>query len=276
MKVSRINFVIPTGEYAYEYKMDAFFSVLPIELLVLAALVAFVAGVVKGAVGFAMPTIMISGLAAFMSAELALAALILPTLLSNGMQAFRQGPRAAAQAVSKYRVFLFVGLLFLVTSAQMVTLLSQRALFLLIGGPIAVFVALQIYGWTPVIRPENRRRAEVIVGAVAGFVGGLSGVWGAPTVAYLTAINTSKAEQISVQGVIYGLGALALFGAHLSSGVLRLATLPLSVAMVPPALLGMWVGFAVHDRMDQVLFRKATLVVLFFAGLNLIRRGIFG
>ncbi len=256
--------------------MDFFFSVLPIKLLLLAAMVAFLAGVVKGAVGFAMPTIMISGLAAFISAELALAALILPTLLSNGLQAFRQGPQAAAQALRKHGLFLLVGFFFLVSSAQMVTLLSQRALFLLIGGPIAIFVALQIYGWTPVIRPQHRRRAGVIVGAIAGFVGGLSGVWGPPTVAYLTAIDTPKDEHIRVQGVIYGLGSLALLGAHLSSGVLRPATLPLSLAMVPPALLGMWVGFALHDRMDQTLFRKATLLVLLLAGLNLIRRGVFG
>ncbi len=74
--------------------------------------------------------------------------------------------------------------------------------------------------------------------------------------------------------MIYGLGALALVGAHIGSGVLRAGTLPLSLGMMPPALLGIWIGFRLQDRFDQVAFRRMTLWVLLIAGLNLIRRGI--
>ncbi len=256
--------------------METLFAIVPLHLLAVAALVTLLAGTVKGAVGFAMPMIMISGLAAFMPADLALAALIIPTLVSNSVQALRQGPQAAIQSVKRFRVFLIVGFVFLVASAQLVVRLPQQVLFLAIGLPIVAFVGIQLAGWAPHVAEENRTRTEVWVGAVAGAIGGLSGVWGPPTVAYLTAIRTPKAEQIRVQGVIYGLGAVALFGAHLNSGVLRLATMPLSLAMVPPALAGLWLGFKLQDRMDQRLFRKATLIVLFVAALNLVRRGLFG
>jgi len=255
--------------------MEILSAILPLHLLALAALVTLIAGTVKGAVGFAMPMIMISGLAAFMPVELALAALIVPTLISNGIQALRQGPEAAVQSIKRFRVFLMVGFIFLVASAQLVVRLPQEVLFLAIGLPIVIFVGIQIIGWSPHVAEAHRAKTEVWVGAIAGSIGGLSGVWGPPTVAYLTAIETPKGEQIRVQGVVYGLGAVALFGAHLNSGVLRLATMPLSLAMVPPALVGLWLGFQVHDRMDQRLFRKATLIVLFVAGLNLVRRALF-
>ena len=58
--------------------------------ITLAMLVTLVAGFVKGAVGFATPTIMISGLGSFLAPEIALAGLILPTLVNNVMQALRQ------------------------------------------------------------------------------------------------------------------------------------------------------------------------------------------
>ena len=77
-----------------------------------------------------------------------------------------------------------------------------------------------------------------------------------------------------VQGVIYGLGAVALTVAHYGSGVLRAQTLPLSLAMVLPAVLGMWMGGRIFDRIDQVMFRRATLVILLMAGLNLVRRAV--
>jgi len=95
-------------------------------------------------------------------------------------------------------------------------------------------------------------------------------------VAYLTALGTPKQEHVRVQGVIYGLGAVALLGAHIASGVVRTETIPFALALLPPALLGMWLGFAVQDRIDQVAFRKATLVVLLVAGGNLVRRGLMG
>ena len=81
---------------------------------------------------------------------------------------------------------------------------------------------------------------------------------------------------VRVQGLSFLVGAIVLTGAHLQSGLLDEITMPFSIWMVLPAMLGMAIGFKVHDRLDQVKFRKATLIVLAFAGLNLLRRGLFG
>ena len=106
-------------------------------------------------------------------------------------------------------------------------------------------------------------------------LGGVSGVWGPPTVAYLSAIDTPKTDHLRIQGVIYALGAFVLLGAHIQSGVLQAETLPLSALMVFPAVLGMVVGLAIHDRLDQATFRKVTQFVLLIAALNLVRRALF-
>ena len=233
-----------------------------------------VAGFVKGAVGFAMPMIMISGLASFLPPESALAALIIPTVISNVWQALRNGIGPAWESMKTFRVYLLIVLIFIALSAQLVRILPAWAMLLILGIPITLFAISQLAGWVLTIRPEHRRRAELMIGAFAGFVGGLSGVWGPPTVAYLTAIQTPKAEHMRVQGVIYGMGAVVLLLAHLRSGVLNATTAPLSVAMVVPSVIGMAVGFAIHDRLDQNRFRQATLAVLIVAGLNLIRRAL--
>jgi hypothetical protein len=246
----------------------------PIELI-LAFAIAAGAGLVKGLVGFAMPMITISGLSMFLAPEIALAGLILPTVVTNGIQALRQGPKAAWASVRRFGVFLGVGLVFLLASAQLVRLLSESTLLLLIGLPVTLFCLMQIVGVRfSLSAPSNR--IEALVGAVAGFIGGMSGIWGPPTVAYLTALNTPKAEQMRIQGVIYGLGAVALLGAHVQSGVLRAETVPFSLALVLPAVSGMWLGGMLHDRVDQAVFRRATLIVLLLAGLALVRRGLVG
>ncbi|KPP90560.1 MAG: putative permease [Rhodobacteraceae bacterium HLUCCA08] len=242
--------------------------------LLAALCVGLVAGLIKGMVGFAMPMVMISGLGLFLAPEIALAGLILPTLVTNGWQALRTGPAAAWAAIREFRLFLAVGAVMLTLSAQLVAVLPQRVLLGLIGGPIVLFAALQLVGWQ--LRLAQRSaRIEAGIGAFAGFIGGMSGVWGPPTVAYLTAIDTPKARQVVIQGVVYGLGAVMLCAAHLRSGVLSGATLPLSALMVLPALAGMALGLAVQDRFDQRTFRRATLAVLLVAGLNLLRRALF-
>lgn len=253
--------------------MDQFFALISATDLTIAVAIALLAGTVKGMVGFALPMILVSGLSLFISPELALAGLILPTLVTNWMQALRQGVGAALGSVKRFRVFLLTGLVFLLISAQMVRVLPQQMMFLAIGVPVTIFVLLQLFGIALTLaRPT--RLAEILVAAFAGLIGGVSGVWGPPTVAYLTALNTEKSEQIRIQGVIYGLGAVALLVAHIGSGVMRLETLPFSILLVVPAVVGMWIGGLLHDRIDQNLFKKATLIVLLLAGLNLLRRGL--
>lgn len=253
--------------------MPEFIGLIDFTDLLLAFLIACVAGLIKGMVGFAMPMILVSGLGTFLAPELALAGLILPTLVTNGMQALRQGATAAWQSVSRFRVFLGVGLVLLLASAQLVRVLPAHAMLLIIGVPISIFALLQLAGWQLRISKPSLR-IEATIGAVAGFVGGLSGVWGPPTVAYLTALNTPKAEQMRVQGVIYGLGAVALTLAHIGSGILTAKTAVFSATLVPTAVFGMWIGGRLQNRTDQAMFRKITLAVLLVAGVNLVRRGL--
>jgi uncharacterized membrane protein YfcA len=68
---------------------------------------------------------------------------------------------------------------------------------------------------------------------------------------------------------------MVLAVAHLKSGVLRAETIPLSVVMILPAVLGMVIGVRIQDRINQARFKQVTLAVLLIAGLNLVRRGLF-
>ena len=243
--------------------------------LSLAVAIALLAGFVKGAVGFALPMILILGLSTFLPPPVALAALILPTVVANLWQALRGGLKAAIRSVARFRFYLLIVLAFIAGAAQLIRVLPDRALYLMLGVSITAFAVLQISGAAFTIRPRHRLKAEIMIGAFAGFVGGVSGVWGPPTVAYLTALDTPKTESMRVQGVIYGAGAVVLLAAHLRSGVLNAQTAPLSLLLVFPSLAGMAAGLAVHDRLDPRRFRQATLGVLIVAGLNLIRRGLF-
>jgi len=241
----------------------------------LALAITLFAGFVKGAVGFAMPMIMISGFSSFLPPEVALAGLILPTIVTNLSQAFRQGTAAAWETVRTYHRILIATVIFIVISSGFVHVIPQNLFLLLLGLPITAFALLQLAGRNLALRLEHRVRAEWILGAIGGLYGGISGVWGPPLLVYLLSIKASKREIVRVQGVIFLIGAVVLFLAHLQTGVLNAQTLTFSALLAIPAQLGQIAGTRIQDRLDQARFRRWTLILLVLTGLNLARRAVW-
>ena len=252
--------------------MEFVMAGLPAHAFWAAIAVTLFAGFVKGAIGFAMPLIMVSAFSSFLPPELALAGLILPTLITNLSQAFRQGVWPAVASARKYYRYLIGTVVFIVVSAQFVHVLPQAALLLALGVLITAFVLYQLSGLRLAIAPNWRGPVEWLAGVLGGLYGGVSGIWGPPLIVYLLAIDTEKLESIRVQGVVFLIGAVVLTSAHLQSGVLNGSTLPFSAFLVLPAVLGMRIGYAVQDRLDQKRFRRWTQILLLLTGLNLLRR----
>lgn len=255
--------------------MDLIFNSLSPFAIAFVISVTLVAGFVKGATGFALPMIMVSGLASILPPDVAIAAIIVPTVVSNVWQALRGGGISAATEVAgRFKLYIATLLVFIVIAAQLVAILPRDILLLMLGVPITALALFLMTGKSYYITPDKRSFFDVVVGAASGFLGGLAGTWGPLTVTYLTAIDTPKKEQIRITGVIFGVGAVVLGLSHLRSGVLNAQTAPMSFALLIPVLLSQTLGNKLQDRLDQKKFRKLTLFVLIIAGLNLIRRGL--
>ncbi len=232
------------------------------------------AGFVKGAVGFAMPLIMVSAFNGFLPPELAVAGLILPTLITNMSQATRQGLGAAWETVVSYRRFLIGTVVFIILSAPLLTVIPRTVYLLVLGVPVTAFAAAQLIGVPLALPIRHRARAEWGLGVIGGMFGGISGIWGPPLLVYLLSVGAQKQETVRVQGVVFLIGAVALLAAHLRTGVADTGSLGFSSALVVPAMAGMLVGYRVQDRLDQARFRRWTQGLLVLTGLNLVRQAV--
>ena len=232
-------------------------------------------GFAKGVVGFALPLVGVSIAGSFVPFEVAVALLIVPMLVSNFVQSLRGGIRSALASIWRFRLMLAILTVTIALTAQVVVLLPEQVLFAGLGLVISGFAALQLAGWRPHFPDHHRRLVEGAVGLVSGVLGGLTGVWGPPLVMYMITLDMPKTEMVRVQSLSFLIGSVVLFAAHLHSGVLDATTLPASIWMTVPTMVAMFVGYAVHDRLDQDVFRRATLIVLILTGLNLLRRAVF-
>ncbi|WP_374434021.1 sulfite exporter TauE/SafE family protein [Tabrizicola sp.] len=234
------------------------------------------AGFVKGAVGFAMPMILVSGFAVFLPQELALAGLILPTLVTNLSQAFRQGVGPAVETARTYRRFLVATVVFIAVSAPFADAIPRVVYLLMLGIPISLFAALQLMGKSLAIKLHHRDRAEWGLGVIGGLYGGVSGIWGPPLLVFLLSTGADKVTMIRAQGVVFLIGAVALLVSHLGTGIATGPALGFSAALCLPALAGLYLGYVVQDRLDQARFRRWTQGLLVLTGLNMVRQALFG
>lgn len=239
-----------------------------------AALALAAGGFAKGVIGFALPLVALSAMASFLPVDVAVSLLIVPMLVTNIFQALRNGIGAALGSLRRYWRLNLVLMVMIGASAQLVTVLPDRLLTGLLGTAIAGFGLSQIAGWSPRIPQARRRTAEVLVALVAGFFGGVGGVWGPPVVMYLLAAGVPRVEMLRVQCLSFLAGSLVLVGAHVRSGALDAVTAPVSALLVAPTLAAMFLGYLVQDRLDQKRFASVTQIVLVAAGLNLMRRSI--
>jgi uncharacterized membrane protein YfcA len=231
-------------------------------------------GLVKGSIGLGQPLIMVTGLTMVLPPQLAIAGMLFPIVLSNVMQTFRTGVAPAVAAMRDFWRYTLIVCVLIAIFAQFVPTIAPRIFYLILGVPVMALSLVQLLGLRLHIPERSRGWAEWVVATISGAIGGVTGTWGPTTVLYLLAIDTPKARQVVVQGVIYGIGAVVLFVAHIQSGILNAATAPFSALLLIPSVIGIWIGFRIQDRLEQEVFRKATLVLLTIAGANLTWQGI--
>lgn len=231
-------------------------------------------GFVKGAVGFALPLVAVTISASVLPAQVAVGILIVPLMLTNLWQAFRQGVGPLLETAKRFWLMNLLVVVVIWFSAALLPHLDERAFFAILGVGVSLFAGVQLLGWRPVLRPAWEMPVQAVVGVISGFFGGIAGIWGPPVVLMLASLGVSKQEHVRASGLCFALGALMLAPAHLTSGILNAETFPISIGLILPTVIGMWLGLKAHDRMDVALFRKIVLIVLCLTALNLIRRAV--
>ena len=136
--------------------------------LALAVGITVLAGVIKGAIGFAMPLVMVSGISSLMDPKLALAAIIVPIVVSNGLQTFRAGWNAAVEAAREFWRYLFVVCVTIFAAAQLVPIIPTRVFYFVLGVPVVILSVIQLLGVRFSIPQARRHAAEWLAGIVSG------------------------------------------------------------------------------------------------------------
>jgi len=241
--------------------------------LALALLVGFAfaaAGVVKGVIGFGLPTVAMGLLSLAMAPAEAAMLLVVPSLVTNLWQLLA-GPRLAAisRRLATMMLGVVVGTLLgigVLTGSSSV--LAAGAL----GAVLAVYGAFGLSARRFTVRPSAEPRLAPVIGLLTGLVTGATGIFAIPAVPYLNSLDLSKDELIQALGLAFTVSTLALAAGLALSGSFRWSAATASLLAVVPAVAGMAAGQFLRSRLRPEAFRRGFFIGLVMLGLYMVAR----
>lgn len=243
--------------------LSAFYQNLGLALSLLVVGTFVLAGMIKGVIGLGLPTVAMGLLGLAMAPTQAAALLIIPATLTNVWQlAFGGHLSGLVKRLWPMLLAIFFG-----TGAGTLWIGMSGGHWVVRG----LGAALLLYALSGLFLPTLRvgRRSERWLGPLCGVLTGVitsaTGVFVIPAVPYLQALGLSKDELVQALGLSFTVSTLALAGGLLWRGALGGGELSASLLALIPAMLGMWLGQSLRQRISALWFRR-----VFFIGLGLL------
>ena len=243
-------------------------DVMQLETVILVVIVFLIAGGVKGVIGFGLPTVSITIIAAVVGLTEAMALMVLPSLVTN----FWQGVTGGKLRYLLRRLWLV--LLLGAACTWMTSSLLAAGEVLLFKILLGIVICLYSISGLFSIRWPSPGRKEVwlspVVGVASGAITGVTGVFVMPAVAYLQSLRMPSAVLIQAMGVWFTVATVSVGLSLNGHGLFPMHLVLLSTTAILPALVGMVLGQRFRARLSERVFRKIFFLSLGGVGLYIV------
>lgn len=230
----------------------------------------FVAGLVKGVTGMGLPTVAMGVLGTLMPPAGAAALLLVPSFVTNVWQLLA-GP--SFQALARRLWPMLAGIVAgTVLGASLMTGAHAGLATAGLGAVLMLYAILGLLALPLRVPARLEGWLSPLVGVVTGLVTGGTGVFVVPAVPYLQALSLDRDALVQALGLSFTVSTIALALGLAHGGALQVDALGASLLAVLPALLGMWAGQRLRQRIPPATFRRWFFVCLLLLGLELLLR----
>ena len=200
----------------------------------------------------------------------AVAVLVIPNMVMDGLQLRRSGPIGdAPRRLAPLLLFTMIGT---VIGTKLLVALSPRTATMILGVFLLGYVLLDLARFSPRVPPSWELTLAAPVGLAAGIMGGITNAPGTPLALYLVALGMEKKEFVRSIAftffVVKGVQLVTLVWYGLLTWSLALVSLGLAAT----GLAGFALGLKLQDRLDQRSFSRAVLIFLAALGVWLLVR----
>ena len=230
------------------------------------------ASFVKGATGLGFPLIATPTVALLLDIRVAVTVLILPNLLMDTTQVFRDGfpytiLRRFRSMIGLTVIGVFLGTMVLVRTPLWI-------LNLCLGIMVIVFVASNLLQYEFTISSTAEKSLSPIFGFISGFLNGMTNAAGPTLAIYFYSLKLEKRNFVKSIATIFCITKIAQLVAVSTWNLFNWNTLALSIQVVLFSLIGFFAGLKTQDQVNQRTFNRGLLVLLTVIGILLIARAL--
>lgn len=222
------------------------------------------AGMVKGVIGLGLPTVSLGFLTVTLDLPTAMALLIVPSFVTNAFQACVGGNAGAIFA--RIWPFLLTATGTVWVGASALTRVDLDLLSGLLGVLLMAYAISSLAGIRIAIPASREPWFGPVFGAANGILTGMTGSFVVPGVMFLQAIGLSRDMLIQAMGMLFTVSTVALAFAlqfnNMITGDIGVA----STLALAPALVGMFAGTAMRNRLSEAHFRRIFFTAILVLG----------
>jgi hypothetical protein len=149
-----------------------------------------------------------------------------------------------------------------VATVRMTLALSPNQLNVMLA--LAILLAVALMALKPTLRVTQKQEGVVGIGVglFSGLMGGVSSLTGPVIITYLMSLKLDRDTFVGSISIIYLTGALPLYVAMFAFHHIGAVEFGLSVAALAPMAVGLWLGKALRQRLNEQVFQRILLVFL--------------
>lgn len=241
-----------------------------VEIYVVVLATFFAAGIVKGVTGMGLPTLAMGVLGAFISPLAAASLLIVPSLVTNVWQLVA-GP-SFLELLRRLWPMMLAITVGTVVGASLLAAGDTGRTTQALGVALVAYALYTLIAKRFVVPASTERWLSPPVGLATGLITGGTGVFVIPAVPYLQALGFEKDSLVQALGLSFTVSTIALAIGLGSQSAFDADNAILSGLAVLPALVGMYVGQIVRNKISPETFRRWFLICLMLLGAEMLSR----
>jgi len=231
-----------------------FFNEYSLLILTYIFIVYLLCGIIKGTIGFGMPTVSISLLVFFIDIKLIIALILIPTIVVNIYQLSIGGNLIKILRETKF--FLLFSTIFIFPGTYLLNIISSQYIILFIAFILFInsilFLANKIY----ILPNYESPFTQITIGAINGVIIGMTSIYTMPLIFLLQSFKYNKNTTVQFLGIAFFLYPIAQIFSFANFNLISLEIIKTSSILLIPIFFGLYVGQKIRKRISETLFQK--------------------
>lgn len=249
-------------------------AVLTDPIILLLAIVTFLAGISQGATGLGFAQITATAMSLLIEPKAAIVILAITVGPIAGVQAIHlRRERLSTERISRVIVGTLVGV---PIGISLLNVLPTRAIAALLGGFTLLYVLSAVLRMELWLSPSQERVIGPAAGVAAGVANGSIGHSGPILIVYSMALKLPPRTFAQTISVLFAVMGIFRLGGFVVAGNIDPRTLVVGLLMLVPAVIGQRLGFTANRFLSRRVFEVIVLISLAFGSVALLGRAICG